>query len=291
MSIQLTSASGYNASKNMVFDPVQMGGIPDSKFTYKRITINTRYPDGSVGPLIIPTEELFSFGVGENLNPETGKVNGYVFPLAMYSKDGVKPKEKEWVETFNSIVDNCKKHLIEHRKEIEMYELEESDLKKLNPMYYKKEKGVIVPGSSPTLYVKLIVQKKENKIMSMFYDRETGNQLNALDLIGKYMTANAAIKIESIFIGSKINLQVKLYEADVKLLQSGMPRLLSKSTRILHAPAASSLSMDMDMDDMDMADDKNEVGSIDADEEEDKPKEKKTTVVKKVVKKTVAKKA
>ena len=36
-----------------------------------------------------------------------------------------------------------------------MYDLESADLKKLNPLYYKKEKGKVIDGSTPTLYPKL----------------------------------------------------------------------------------------------------------------------------------------
>ena len=42
----------------------------------------------------------------------------------------------------------------------------------------------------------------------------------------KYCYVKAAIKIESIFIGNKVSLQIKLYEASVRFLDSGPKRLL-----------------------------------------------------------------
>ena len=46
--------------------------------------------------------------------------------------------------------------------------------------------------------------------------------------MGKYCYTKAAVKIESIFIGSKISLQVKLYEAVIEPTAAGMRRLLSR---------------------------------------------------------------
>ena len=70
---QLTSAIGYDTS-NMRFSEPVLGSIPDSKpaISYRRINITTINPDGTEGELIIPTDEVFSYGVGENTNIETG---------------------------------------------------------------------------------------------------------------------------------------------------------------------------------------------------------------------------
>jgi hypothetical protein len=225
---QLTSASGYNTDR-IIFSESQSGSIPNSvpQINYKRINIQTRNDDGTTGDLILPTTKLFSFGVSENTNPETGKVNGYVMPICLWNRDGASQEEKEWSETFDNIVEKCKDHLIEHKDEIERYELEKRDLKKLNPLYWKKERGVVVPGTGPTLYTKLIVSKKQQKIISMFYDSD-GESLDPLSLKGKYCYATCAIKIESIFIGNKISLQVKLYECEARLMDTGMRRLMKR---------------------------------------------------------------
>lgn len=225
---QLTSASGYD-TKRMLFSEVQHGSIPNSipQINYKRINIQTRNEDGTTGDLILPTSKLFSFGVSENSDPNTGKVNGYVMPLCLWHRDGASSEEKDWSDTFDSIVEKCKEHLVASREEIEQYDLTMSDLKKFNPLYWKKEKGKIVPGTGPTLYAKLIVSKKLNKILSMFFDFE-GENFDPLTLLGKYCYAKAAVKIESIFIGNRISLQVKLYECEVKLMDTGMKRLLRR---------------------------------------------------------------
>ena len=218
---QLTSASGYDIN-NVVFSDVQHESIPNSvpQINYKRIMIRTNNSDGTIGDLILPTEKLFSFGISENTNQETGKVNGYVMPLCLHTRDGATKEEKEWSETFTAIVDKCKDHLLANKEEIENFDLERNDLKKLNPLYYKREKGKIVPGTGPTLYAKLIVSKKQdNKILTMYFDFN-GDSVDPFTILGKYCYARSAIKIESIFIGNRISLQVKLYECEVKLMDT-----------------------------------------------------------------------
>jgi Protein of unknown function (DUF2738) len=290
-STQLVSATGYDV-KNMIFSEPLGGTIPDSKpaINFSRIMISTKNKDGTEGELILPTTELFTFGVGENLNQETGKVNGYVLPLCLHNKNGPSADEEAFVETFNNIVDNCKKYLIENKETLGQYELEMNDLKKFNPLYYKREKGKIVEGSGPTLYGKLITSKK-NGIITKFYDAATGEILNPLDLLGTYSFAKAAIKFESIFIGNKISLQVKVYECDIRPSNTGMKRLLKRpesDSRILNKVPEKSIPYSIDDDDS---------GSIvnsDIDEdissyikEEVKPAP--TKVVKKVIKKVVKK--
>jgi len=227
---QLRSATGYNV-EDMIFSKVQIQKIGDTGMTSKRINISTRNEDGTEGELVFETTKLFSFGVSENLDQKTKEVTGYTFPLCLHAKDGPSEDETAFTETFEQIVDRCKDYLINNKKDIKLKDLERSDLRRLNPIYYKKnEDGEIAEGSSPTLYAKLIVSKKNNqqKIITEFFDGFTGNPIKALDLIGKYCYTKAVIKVESIFLGSKISLQIKLYEAEVNLINSGVKKLLRR---------------------------------------------------------------
>lgn len=283
---QLTSAFGYD-TKNMLFSDPIPGSIPNSPISFKRITITTINPNGSIGELIIPTERLFSFGVGENKSMDTGKTNGYVMPLCLHSKDAPTQQEKKWTETFNNIVEKCKDHILENKDSIEQYDLERNDLKKLNPLYYKKDKGKVVDGTGPTLYAKLIVSKKLDKITSIFFNSD-GDDVNPLDLLGKYCYTTAAIKIESIFIGNKISLQVKLYEAEVKLAQNGMKRLLRPATtpkRVLNSATSSAAPQLEDSNDDSELESEDSEGSITSDDDESPPPQTAKKVVRKVIKK------
>jgi len=236
----VTPVKNYDTNR-MIFTEPTSGTIPDSipKIEFKRINIQTNNEDGTSGDLVISTSRLFSFGVSENKSQETGKVNGWTFPLCLWSRDGPTEQEKDFTEAFTSIVDKCIEHLVENKEEIELYDLQKSDLEKskggLNPLYWKKEKYSdpktkkvslrVVPDSGPTLYTKLIYSKKNEKFLSQFYNMND-ESVNPLDMMGKYCYTTSAVKIESIFIGSKISLQVKLYEAVVEPTSTGMKRLI-----------------------------------------------------------------
>lgn len=291
-STQLISADSYNVN-DMTFSKPEVGNVPSNggpQISYKRVMIGTKNPDGTEGELIIPTEELFTFGVSENLNQETGKVNGYVLPLCLYNKNGASSREEEFVNTFNAIVNRVKKYLIDNKEELGQYDLEMADLKKLNPIYVKKEKGVPVEGATPTLYGKLITSKKSG-IVTKFYDMNSGESLNPMDLLGTYAYARAAIKIESIFIGNKISLQVKVYECDIRPSNTGMKRLLKRPESNSRVTNNTERSVPLSMNSNDGDDAGSIVNSDNDSEEKELVKEAPKKVIKKVVKKVVKKKS
>ena len=219
---QLTTASGYNVS-NIIYGKPRDGSIPNSSVTFKRVQMGTRNPDGSIGELILPTERLFSFGLSPNVNMTTGKTDGYTLALCLWNMDSPTKQEKEWTDTFNQICEHASNYILDHRDDVGKYELEKADLKKFNPLYLKKEKGKVVEGSSPMLYAKVTQNKKNDTITSMFYDTN-GELMDPMTLLNKQCFVRAAIKVEGIFIGSKVSLQVKLHEAEIKMKDSGNKR-------------------------------------------------------------------
>jgi hypothetical protein len=259
---QLISATNYDVS-NIEFSTPQVGSVPGGgpAISFSRINISTRNPDGTSGELVMSTERLFSFGVSENTNPDTGKVNGWTMPLCLWNRDGPTSAEKCWTDTFDKIVEKCIDHLIENKEELDKFDLERSDLKKFNPLYWKKVKGVVngkpqlvvAEGTGPTLYSKLIYGKKNEKFVTNFFDINN-NPIDPLEMLGKYCYAKAAIKIESIFIGNKISLQVKLYEVEVEPVQTGMKRLLrpEATSKVIEASKSTTTAVSvMDVDDSD----------------------------------------
>jgi len=200
----------------------------------KRIMISTRNEDGSVGDLVICTPEVFSYGVspeyayGDEIKKD---IIGYTLPLCLWDKNGATPGEKRFTDMLDEVFEHCKHHLIAHREEIERFELELSDMKKFFPsLYWKKERGKIVPNKGPTLYLKMIASKKDGyQILSKFYDKDSGDEVDPMQLIGKYCMSTCALKVESIFIGAKCSIQIKLYNAEIALLEKNITRLLRPS--------------------------------------------------------------
>ena len=132
-------------------------------------------------------------------------------------------------------------------------------------MYWKKdEKGRVVDNSGPILSPKLIQSKKLNKVLTNFYN-ENGEEIEFNELVKKRCYVKGAIKIESIFIGKDIYLQVKLYEAEVRLVDSGVKRLLKRPTP-RETPVLISNNVKPHI--------------FESDNEEDEPEEKKTEIVK-----------
>ncbi len=239
---QLTQVSDFDTNC-IVFDKPVVGNLPNSTMTFKRINIGYKNSDGSIGECIIPSEKLFSFGVQENKDMATGRVNGYQAPLVMWSRGGATDKEKAFTDLFDEIVNKCKNWIVsdEGKDSTENYEIEINDLKKLNPMYIKKEKGKAVEGASPTLYCKLIHSKKDDKILTEFYNEEGVVYDARGDLMNKICEMTCGIRFESIFVGNKISLQVKLIEAEVVLRQSGSSRrLLTTKPKIVRRVSSDS---------------------------------------------------
>jgi hypothetical protein len=239
MNTQITKAKSLDV-KNLIFSDHVDGSIPDSKpkIEYKRINISIRNEDGTIGELILPTTRLFSHGVSENINQDTGLVNGYTMPLCLWNQDSATQEELDFTNAIQNIVDATISHVLENKDELEQYDLTQGDLTKskggIDPFYWKREKVInslgktelkIVQGSGPTLYAKLLFSKKNGKFITQFYNLE-GKVLTSDEVLNTRCYANSAIKIESIFIGAKVSLQIKLYESVIEPIQIRQKRLL-----------------------------------------------------------------
>jgi hypothetical protein len=275
---QLTNITKKFDTKNLIFGKPRDGSIPNSTVVFKRIPIGVRNPDGTLGELVIPTtENLYSFGLSPNTNMTTGKIDGYTLSLCLWNKDAPTDEQKVWVDNFTKIIDSIKDYLISHRDNFEKYDLDMAELKKFNPLYYKTEKGKRVEGAGPVLYPK-VLQNKKNDIITTPFCNEHGEDIDPMTLLNKACKATAAIKIESVFIGAKISLQVKVYEAQVKLFDNSVKRLLRKpeaSSKVVMEDAADDHEDVVEAAAENAADDQNDDddGSVKAsdDESEEEP--------------------
>ena len=302
---QLTIMHNFNVERIIMGEP-QKKTIPNSSLGYIKLPISVVNTDETVGDFIALTPRLFSFGVQENFDfAKPTQLNGYSLPLCMWSRDGPTEEEREWTDKFTEICNYIKKYIVEHKEELEKYDLDENDLKKFNPLYWKREKGKIVEGTGPTLYPKLICyppKKKKGEVLSeqelnkkeihtRFYDMK-GEKVEPITLLTKQCYATSAIKLESVYVGSKITLQFKVYESSVEVREGGSKQLLKPRIEGRLLTGTSTNMNDMPDVSHDASDDKVETGSI-GDHEEKKtnvePTEEKKTATKKVVKKIVRK--
>jgi hypothetical protein len=233
---QITDLYTYDPS-NMIFSGKIEAKIPNSPLTYNRMYISTKNEDGTIGDLIIQTEELFSFGVNENRDPVKQELTGYSLALCLYSNsDNPTDKEKEWKECFDKkIVATITNHLLENKDKLGFFDLEQANLKKFNPIYQQRDKKTnkIVEGKSPVLSPKLIENKKRGTIESVFYD-PNGNDINPLTLIKKNCRATTLIKIEGIYnSGDKYTLQYKVYESEIRIVDRSIKPLRRKKPDLI----------------------------------------------------------
>ena len=172
--------------------------------------------------MVIETPILFSFGVNEKKNQETGKLVGYSIPVCLWSKDSEpNTQEKAFFDAINNVVAMCRLHL-----ESEYGADLASSMS--SPFYYKqveytdkkgKKKTKIDPLAAPVLYAKLIFSEKSKKILSLF--KTKGNKdFNPFKYIDQYCNVKMALIIEEIFISKTVtSLQIKVHECYIKPLK------------------------------------------------------------------------
>ena len=84
--MQLTNIANLSP-KDIIFNEAKDYNVKDSKIKYKRIPIETMYPDGTKGSLVVETPFLFSFGINEKKDQNTNKLVGYSLPVCLWEKD------------------------------------------------------------------------------------------------------------------------------------------------------------------------------------------------------------
>ena len=196
--------------------------VKDSKLKYKRIKIETVYPDGKKGDLVIETPFLFSFGVNEKRNQETGKLVGYSIPICLWAKDREpNHKEQSFFEAINNITTICQQHL-ENEYGADLASSLSSLLyyNRLNILTKKgKKKTKRDPSAAPVLYAKRIYSEKSKKILSLFSIKGK-KRVKPLDYLKQYCNVKMALIIEGIFISKTVtSLQIKVHECYVKPLK------------------------------------------------------------------------
>ena len=219
--MQLTSIQDLNP-QSIIFNEAKEYNIKDSKIKYKQIPIETVYPNGKKGSLIIETPFLFSFGLNEKKDQNTNKLVGYSIPVCLWEKDSSPNlKEEQFYKFLCKLTEICQKYLEEEYGPDLASSLSE-------PLYYKqieytdkkgKKKTKRDPSAAPVLYAKLIYSEKLKKILSLF--RTKGKKkVNPFNYLNQYCNVKMALIIEGIFISKTVtSLQIKVHECYIKELK------------------------------------------------------------------------
>ena len=198
------------------------GALRTPELRYKRIPIETKYPDGKKGAIVIETPFLFSFGVNEKNSQETDKLVGYSIPVCLWGRDSVPSEaEREFYDSTCKFTYVCKQHLEEE------YGADMASSMS-DPFYYKKKEYVDKKGkkktkidgsAAPLLYVKLINSDKTKKILSLF--KTKGNKIvNPFKYINQYCYVKMALIVEGIYVSKNVtSFQIKDHEVYIKPLK------------------------------------------------------------------------
>lgn len=280
--LQLHNASTYKV-ENMCFTEPQLYNMGD-KVTFYRVRIYTKNQDdngnlkGTQGDLILKFPTMLCFGISENKSMnDPNVISGYSVSCCLWSKDGKTAEEDKATNLLEQIIQKCKEYLVSIRGKIRRYDLEIRDLKEMDKLLSWKidtETGNRVEGVGPIFSPKLIEYKgkdgKASNVGTIFYD-EHGNETDFRKYISgetkaskKLCDITPAIKIDNIFIGAKtINVQCKVYEADIVQRQLGSRRLLHPDSK----PSSLMVSFSNDSNDAgdsDMSDfNKNDINELD----------------------------
>ena len=219
--MQLTSIQDLSP-QSIIFNEAKEYNVKDSKIKYKRIPIETVYPDGKKGPLVIETPFLFSFGVSEKKDQNTNKLVGYSIPVCLWEKDSSPNlKEEQFYRFLCKLTEICQKYLEEEYGSDFASSLSE-------PLYYKqieytdkkgKKKTKKDSSAAPVLYAKLIYSDKLKKILSLF-NVKGKKKVNPFNYLNQYCNVKMALVIEGIFISKTVtSLQIKVHECYIKELK------------------------------------------------------------------------
>ena len=179
------------------------------------IKIQTKYPDNKLGPLVIETPFLFSFGVNERKSLESDELVGYTLPVCLWEKDEEATSlQTDFWKCLTKIETWCHKYLEKTRGADVSERLK-------NILYYKQttdNHGVTKKDEKipPVLYTKLIYSGKSESIVSLFRTKGDDN-VDPMLYFEKYCTVKMALIIESIYISeTSASIQVKVSECYVK---------------------------------------------------------------------------
>lgn len=219
---QLSDYQNFDYDSIIYYKPETIN-LSESNNIFRKIKIAVRNRDQSFGDLVFSAPKgLFSFGIQE-LKDHEGNTNGYIMPISLWKKKEPTPDEIQFIKVLQNIISIS-------QEQVEKYVEEGVDTKRFSPLSFKKNDNVVDETKSPILYTKLIFNKKENKIGTLFIDENSNAELDPLQILTKKCYVTGAIKIESIFLGDKVTLQIKLYEAIVRVMKQGK-RLLYNDKR------------------------------------------------------------
>ena len=230
---QISDPCDYNID-NLIFDePIktEVNGIPP----FYRINLATKIGN-SESELVFQMDRCRMFGIKESRDNNTNNLTGYVVGTMMFDQNNATERQRKTLETFQQIVEKCKDYLMQAdiKKKVNKTAIKvREQLDTINPVSFMKNKETQEPDmEAPVLNAKLIYAKPkkdkdgneiDGRIITRFYSEDEVDEngepliLDPLEYLNKRGSIISAVRFESIFVGKDIKIQVKIYEAAIKV--------------------------------------------------------------------------
>lgn len=174
--------------------------------------------NGRESPILLKTDKVYSYGVSEKPKQE-GEGFEYSIPLVMYDMNGPTAYQQKFMDVCDKISECAQKFLYENRKVFNKDEWILSDLRNTKIVWSKENKKHTLYAKLPTKNAKP-PQKGEEISCDFVQPYLKRGQLkmrkvDPLEFRDQRCHVEATVKIECVFVGSKVTFQSKIYEVVV----------------------------------------------------------------------------
>ena len=215
-------------------------------------------------PLVFSSEEVFSFGVSRN-TLDTNSIS-YQVSLCLYDRENPKDEEIKWAAKYEELATICREYL----KKSEFKKLK-GQIDAMKGLSWKANE--VGDADGPKLYPKIMFNQKKEEFITVFMDENDDIVEDPKTILDKRGRIKVALRFESIFIGSKVALQVRVNDVLIsKWIEAYKPRALIVRKNGPNLTINKSKVSDKSEEESDLN------SSSDEEEEEDDPKPAKRVV-------------
>lgn len=169
-------------------------------------------------PLVFSSEEVFSFGVSRN-TLDTNSIS-YQVSLCLYDRENPKDDEIKWAAKYEELATICREYL----KKSEFKKLK-GQIDSMKGLSWKANE--VGDADGPKLYPKIMFNQKKEEFITVFMDENDEIVEDPKTILDKRGKIKVALRFESIFIGSKVALQVRVNDVLIsKWIEAYKPRAL-----------------------------------------------------------------
>jgi hypothetical protein len=164
-----------------------------------------KYMTEEYSPLVFASDEVFSFGVSRNTLDDR---ESYQISLCLYDRDNPKDEQIKWAAKYEELAVVCRDYL----KKSE-FKKQKGNIESMKGLSWKGNE--VGDPDGPKLYPKVMYHQNKGEFITVFTDSDDQIIEDPKTVLDKRCKIQVALRFESIFIGSKIALQVRVNDVYV----------------------------------------------------------------------------